>query len=197
MGCISLKLLLSLQAGFRACVFLFRCYRSRECLHGAEVLVMVCCVSSESCDNSNFGVIYRPLDKQASLPQPVNSDPTDCSQTVVWGLSRVPKRLPEDPSAKWESFIWLLFHSGGDNGMSENERSEVWVWVHDGLKFLQCESPRCDPRRVFKGKLSHKALLKNSCWRVFFGSILQQKKKKNHLYQVKLFYNWALRVLFS
>lgn len=124
---------------------------------------MVCCVSSESCDNSNFGVIYRPLDKQASLPQPVNSDPTDCSQTVVWGLSRVPKRLPEDPSAKWESFIWLLFHSGRDNGVSENERSEVWVWVHDrlnplGLKFLQCESPRCDPRQVFKGKLSHKTL---------------------------------------
>ncbi|KAI9543776.1 hypothetical protein NQZ68_008824 [Dissostichus eleginoides] len=65
---------------------------------GWGVLVMVCCVSSGSCDTSNVGVIYRPLDKQASLPQPVNVGRTDRSQSGVWGPSGALKRLPGHPS---------------------------------------------------------------------------------------------------
>lgn len=122
MVCIGLKLLLSsLQAGCGG----IDPGGSVSRVRGA--LVMVCCVSSGSCDSSNVSVIYRPLDKQASLPQPVKVGLTNCSQSGVWGPSGAPKRLPEDPSTKWESFIWLLFHSGGDHRLSENERSEVWA----------------------------------------------------------------------
>lgn len=67
---------------------------------GVGALVMLCCVSSGSCDSSNVGVIYRPLDKQASLPRPVNAGLTDCSQSGVWGPPVAPKSPPRDPSVK-------------------------------------------------------------------------------------------------
>lgn len=66
----------------------------------ARVLVSVCCVSRGSGDSSNVGVIYRPLNKQASLPQLVNVGPNDCSESGVWGTSGVLKMLLGEPSAK-------------------------------------------------------------------------------------------------
>lgn len=60
---------------------------ARSSVSWAGVLAMVCCVSRGSGDSSNVGVIYRPLNKQASLPQPVNVGPNDCSESGVWGTS--------------------------------------------------------------------------------------------------------------
>lgn len=71
---------------------------------GVQVLVMVCCVSGGSCDSSNVAVIYRPLDKQASLPQPVNVGQTNRSQSGVWGPTVAPKRLPRGPLSKMREF---------------------------------------------------------------------------------------------
>lgn len=90
----------------------------------AEVLVMVCCVSAGSGDSSNVGVIYRPLNKQASLRQPVNVGPNDCSESGVWGASAALKTLPGDPSAKWG--FYLRFISFGINLLTEKE-VEVWA----------------------------------------------------------------------
>lgn len=102
MVCFGLKLLLSPCSPLFCSVLIF--------LSGAidpvggspgwGVLVMVCCVSSGSCDSSNVAVIYTPLDKQASLPQPVNAGPTDRSQSGVWGPSGALRRLLGGPSAK-------------------------------------------------------------------------------------------------
>lgn len=102
MVCAGLKLLLSpLQAHCNVVVFWAGVIDpAGGASPGFGVLVMVCWVSSGSCDSSNVGVIYRPLDKQASLPQPVNVGQTDRSQSGVWGPSGAPKRLPGDPSAK-------------------------------------------------------------------------------------------------
>ena len=111
---------------------------------------MLCCVSSGSCDSSNVGVIYRPLDKQASLPQSVNVGLTDRLQSGVWGSSGALKRLPEDPSAKWESFIWLLFHSGREwaiRGLSLSKRR---------TKPSQFYSTRFCAASLFKGNVHHK-----------------------------------------
>lgn len=85
-----------------------------------QVLVMVCCVSSGSCDSSNVGVIYRPLDKQASLPQPVNVGSTNHSQSGVWGPSVAPKRLLGGPLSEMRDF-YLSIVSFKMRLLSENE----------------------------------------------------------------------------
>ncbi len=54
---------------------------------------MVCCVSSGSCDSPNVYVIYRPLNKQASLPQPVNVGPS-ATPKVESGDPQGPLRSP-------------------------------------------------------------------------------------------------------
>lgn len=51
-------------------------------------------------DSSNVAVIYRPLDKQASLAQPVNVGPTHRSQSGAWGTSGARKRPPGDQCVK-------------------------------------------------------------------------------------------------
>lgn len=86
---------------------------------------MVCCVSGGSGDSSNVGVIYRPLDKQASLPQPVNMGPNDCSESGVWGSSAALKSTPHGPLSQMRVFIRGLFHSGLNYRLRENEQYEV------------------------------------------------------------------------
>lgn len=56
------------------------------------VLVMVCCVSSGSCDRPNVGVIYTPPNKQAPLRQTVNAGPEPTAAKVGPGDPRRPLR---------------------------------------------------------------------------------------------------------
>lgn len=74
---------------------------------------MVCCVSGGSGDSSNAGVIYRPLNKQASLPQPVNVGPNDCSESGVWRNLSGPKEAPGGPLSKMRVLfiLFIFFHS--------------------------------------------------------------------------------------
>lgn len=62
------------------------------CLQGGGVLVMVCCVSSGSCDSRNVGVIYTPPNKQASLRQTVNAGPEPTAPKVGSGDPQRPLR---------------------------------------------------------------------------------------------------------
>lgn len=55
------------------------------CVSRVGVLVMVCCVSSGSCDSPNVGVIYTPPNKQASLRQTVNAKPEPTAPKVGSG----------------------------------------------------------------------------------------------------------------
>lgn len=62
------------------------------CVSRVGVLVMVCCVSSGSCDSPNVGVIYTPPNKQASLRQTVNAGPEPTAPKVGSGDPQRPLR---------------------------------------------------------------------------------------------------------
>lgn len=73
---------------------------------------MVCCVSGGSGDSSNVGVIYRPLNKQASLPQACKRGPEWLLQK--WGLGKLsgPKEDPGGPLSKMRVLFEFYFVLG-------------------------------------------------------------------------------------